>query len=63
MTNLTQKRVDVNENVTKGCDNTICVIVNHDDQHMVNCLIFACTNPTPSHIMFGYSNWGFQYLV
>ncbi len=45
MANSTQKRLNLNANVTKGCDNTMRVIVNHDDQHMVNCLIFARTNP------------------
>ncbi len=30
----------------------MCIIVNHDDQHMVNCPIFACTNPNAMDYIF-----------
>jgi hypothetical protein len=62
MANSTQKRVDVNANVTKKSDNIVCVIINDDDQRMVNCLIFACTNPNAMDYIFFLIFLFFQYI-
>ncbi len=47
---------------SKRSDNTMCVIVNHDDQHMVNCLIFAFTNPNAMDYIFFLNFLFFQYI-